>query len=134
MGVRRARWARPPVLARRRQSVAARRRSGDARRRACRADGRRRLPAAVPRGGCAMTATEGAPALDGAGTGAGPGTAGAKPAPQRDDGGAGATPGPRAPAAAARAPRLRTVLSLARVEASLLVRSRLVLAGLLAGG
>jgi hypothetical protein len=32
------------------------------------------------------------------------------------------------------APRLRTVLSLARVEASLLVRSLLVLAGLLAGG
>jgi hypothetical protein len=36
--------------------------------------------------------------------------------------------------AAARAPRLRTVLALGRVEASLLARSLLVLAGLLAGG
>ena len=35
---------------------------------------------------------------------------------------------------AARAPRLRTVLALGRVEASLLARSLLVLAGLLAGG
>lgn len=36
--------------------------------------------------------------------------------------------------ARSRAPRLRTVLALARVDAMLLVRSRLVLAGLLAGG
>ena len=51
--------------------------------------------------------------------------------------------GPAAPAGAgdrsrvtarSRARRLRTVLSLARVEASLLVRNLLVLAGLLAGG
>jgi hypothetical protein len=38
------------------------------------------------------------------------------------------------PTARSRAPRLRTVLDLARVEASLLTRSLLVLAGLLAGG
>ncbi len=61
-----------------------------------------------------MTATGGGPAL--------PGT----DAAARDDGGSGVT--------AAHAPRLRTVLGLAKVEASLLVRSLLVLAGLLAGG
>ena len=44
----------------------------------------------------------------------------------RDDGGPGVTPG--------RSPRLGMVLALARVEAWLLVRSLLVLAGLLAGG
>src|SRR6266700_3777268 len=61
-----------------------------------------------------MTATGGGPAL--------PGT----DAAARDDGGSGVT--------AAHAPRLRTVLGLAKVEASLLARSLLVLAGLLAGG
>jgi hypothetical protein len=64
-----------------------------------------------------MTATEGGPALQG----------GDAVAPAGDDGGSGAT-------ARTRFPRLRTVLSLAGVGASLLVRSVLVLAGLLAGG
>jgi hypothetical protein len=59
-----------------------------------------------------MTATDGAPALRGA---AGP--VGAQPA-----------------ALARRPPRLRTVVGVATAEASLLVRSVLVLAGLLAGG
>ena len=63
-----------------------------------------------------MTATGGGPAL--------PGTE--APARVRDDGGSGVT--------ATHAPRLRTVLALAKVEASLLIRSLLVLAGLLAGG
>ena len=58
-----ARRARPPVLARRRRPVAAHRRPPAGWRRTGRADGRRRLPAAVPRGGCAMTATGGGPAL-----------------------------------------------------------------------
>lgn len=62
-----------------------------------------------------MTATEGGPAIDGTD---------AVPA-----GGRGGTRG----AARWRPPRLRTVLALARVEAWLLVRSLLVLAGLLAG-
>jgi hypothetical protein len=48
------------------------------------------------------------------------------PARARDGGGPGVTPG--------RSPRLEAVLALARVEAWLLVRSLLVLAGLLAGG
>jgi len=61
-----------------------------------------------------MTATGGGPALRGTGA--------ATPA-----GGGGSGVSVR------RAPRLRTVLALARVEASLLVRSVLVLAGLLAG-
>jgi hypothetical protein len=64
-----------------------------------------------------VTATGGEPALPSA----------VAPAHTRDDdGGSGVT--------ATRAPRLRTVLGLAKVEASLLVRSLLVLAGLLAGG
>src|SRR6266699_6691276 len=96
--------------------MAAHRRCPAGRRRACRADGRRRLPAAVPRGRRAMTATDGGPALHGADA-----------APAGADGGSGVT-------ARSRARRLRTVLPLARVEASLLVRSLLVLAGLLAGG
>lgn len=61
-----------------------------------------------------MTATGGGPAFHGAGA--------ATPA---GDGGPGVS--------VRRAPRLRTVLGLARVEASLLARSVLVLAGLLAG-
>jgi hypothetical protein len=64
-----------------------------------------------------MTATGGGPALDGADAGA----------PSGDTGGSGGT-------ARRGAPRLRTVLALAKVEASLLIRSLLVLAGLLAGG
>jgi len=64
-----------------------------------------------------MTATEGGPALRGADAA---GSAG-------DAGGAHVTAG-------SRAPRLRTVLSLAKVEARLLLRSLLVLAGMLAGG
>ena len=48
------------------------------------------------------------------------------PARVRDDGGPGVTTG--------RSPRLRMVLALARVEAWLLIRSLLALAGLLAGG
>lgn len=48
------------------------------------------------------------------------------PARGHDDRGPGVT--------TVRAPRLRTTLSLARVEAWLLVRSLLVLGGLLAGG
>jgi hypothetical protein len=63
-----------------------------------------------------MTATEGGPALHGAGVAAPAGGGGSRGAARR------------------RAPRLRMVLGLARVEASLLVRSALVLAGLLAGG
>ena len=63
-----------------------------------------------------MTAAEGGPALSGAAT---------APAGHGD--------GARIPARST-APRLRTVLGLARVEASLLVRSPLVLAGVLAGG
>src|SRR5215468_8897938 len=62
-----------------------------------------------------MTATDGGPALPGADA----------PTQAREHGG-GVT--------AARAPGLRTVLALGRVEASLLARSLLVLAGLLAGG
>jgi len=62
-----------------------------------------------------MTTTGGGPALHGAGA--------ATPA---GDGGPGVS--------VRRAPRLRTVLDLARAEASLLARSVLVLAGLLAGG
>jgi hypothetical protein len=58
-------------------------------------------------------------------TGGGPTLSGTD-APAPAGGGSGAT--------ATRAPRLRTVLGLAKVEASLLVRSLLVLAGLLAGG
>jgi hypothetical protein len=61
-----------------------------------------------------MTATGGGSAL--------PGT----DAAARDDGGSGVTE--------AHAPRLRTVLGLAKVEASLLIRSLLVPVGLLAGG
>ena len=61
-----------------------------------------------------MTATEGGPALPGVDA----------PTRARDDGGPGGT--------AARAPRLRTVLALGRVEAALLARSLLVLAGKLA--
>jgi hypothetical protein len=61
-----------------------------------------------------MTTTGGGPVLHGAGA--------AVPA---GGGGSGVS--------GQRAPRLRTVLGLARVEASLLVRSVLVLAGLLAG-
>jgi hypothetical protein len=64
-----------------------------------------------------MTATGGGSVLHG------PGAA----APAGNDGGSRG-------AAQSRAGRLRTVLGLARVEASLLVRSALVLAGLLAGG
>jgi hypothetical protein len=64
-----------------------------------------------------MTATGGGPALPGAGPAA---PAGGHP--------------PAAPAVRSRALRLRTVLALARVEASLLARSPLMLAGLLAGG
>jgi hypothetical protein len=64
-----------------------------------------------------MTAAEGGPALRRA--------AAAAPADHGDEA--------RIPARST-APRLRTVLGLARVEASLLVRSPLVLAGLLAGG
>ena len=64
-----------------------------------------------------MTATGGGPALQGADAAA----------PAGNHARAGRT-------ARSRAPRLRTVLALARVEASLLVRSLLVLAGLLAGG
>jgi len=64
-----------------------------------------------------MTAAEGGPALRGA--------AAAAPADHGDEA--------RIPARST-APRLRTVLGLARVEAFLLVRSLLVLAGLLAGG
>ena len=63
-----------------------------------------------------MTATGGGPALHG------PDAAD----PADNDGGSGVTP-------QSEAPRLRMVLSLARVEAWLLVRSVLVLAGLLAG-
>ncbi len=63
-----------------------------------------------------MTAAEGGPALSGAAT---------APAGHGD--------GARIPARST-APRLRTVLGLARLEASLLVRSPLVLAGVLAGG
>src|SRR6266700_4708166 len=96
--------------------MAAHRRRRAGQRRACHADGRRRLSAAVPRGGCAMTATGGGPAVRGAGA-----------AP------AGAGDRSRV-TARSRARRLRAVLGLARVEASLLVRSLLVLAGLLAGG
>ena len=62
-----------------------------------------------------MTTTDGGPALSGADA----------HTRARDHGGG---------VAAARAPRLRTVLALGRVEASLLARSLLVLAGLLAGG
>ena len=87
-----------------------------ARRRTGRADGRGRVPAAVPRGRFAMTAAGGGPALPSTDT----------PARTRDDGGPGVP--------ATRAPRLRTVLGLAQVEASLLVRSLLVLAGLVGGG
>jgi hypothetical protein len=64
-----------------------------------------------------MTATGGGPALDGADAGA----------PSGDADGSGGT-------ARRGAPRLRTVLALAKAEASLLIRSLLVLAGLLAGG
>ena len=64
-----------------------------------------------------MTATGGGPALPGA-----------------DAGAAAGNHAPAGPTARSRAPRLRTVLGLARVEASLLARSLLVLAGLLAGG
>src|SRR5262249_25102003 len=67
-----------------------------------------------PRGRCPVTTTDGGPALPGADV----------PTRARDHGGG---------VAAARAPRLRTVLALGRVEASLLARSLLVLAGLLAG-
>jgi len=63
-----------------------------------------------------MTATDDGPALPGAGA----------PTRARDDSGPGVT--------AAHAPRLRTVLALGRVEASLLARSPLILAGLLASG
>src|SRR6266571_7030 len=97
--------------------MAAHRRRPAVRRRACRADGRGRLPAVVPRGRCAMTATGGGPALHGADAAA----------PAGNDGGARVT-------VRTEARRLRTVLGLARVEASLLVRSVLVLSGLLAGG
>ncbi|HEV3287914.1 MAG TPA: hypothetical protein VG123_02860 [Streptosporangiaceae bacterium] len=62
-----------------------------------------------------MTATGGGPALPGPDA----------PARARDDGRAGVT--------ATHVPRLRTVLGLAKVEASLLVRSLLILASLLAG-
>src|SRR6202022_1697489 len=86
--------------------MAAHRRLPAHRRRTRFTDGRRRLPAALPRGRCAMTATGGGPALDGAAGGA----------------------------VRRGAPRLRTVLALAKVEASLLIRGLLVLAGLLAGG
>src|ERR1035438_9426461 len=68
--------------------MAAHRRRGARWRRACQTDGRRRLPAALPRGRCAMIS----------------------------------------------AGHARTVLNLARVEALLLIRSLLVLAGLLASG
>lgn len=61
-------------------------------------------------------------------TGSGPALPGAGPAPA-----VGNHP-PAALSARSRAPRTRTVLALARVEASLLVRSLLVVAGLLAGG
>jgi hypothetical protein len=64
-----------------------------------------------------MTATEGGPALDGA----------RAAAPGEADGALGVT-------ARVEVPPLRTVLSLARVEASLLLRSVLVLTGLLAAG
>jgi hypothetical protein len=64
-----------------------------------------------------MTATEGGPALHGSGVAGPPADAVGAPVIARS-----------------RAPRLRTGLGLARVEASLLVRSLLVLAGLLAGG
>src|SRR5216683_1668211 len=97
--------------------MAAHRRRRAGQRRACEADGRRRLPAAVPRGGCAMTATGGGPAVRGAGP--------AAPARAGDQ---------SRVTARSRAPRLRAVLGLAGVEASVLVRSVLVLAGLLAGG
>lgn len=66
-----------------------------------------------------MTATNGGPLLDGPNA-----TAPAELAARADVDGAGRQ----------RAPRPRTVLGLARVEASLLVRSVLVLAGLLAAG
>src|SRR6202022_826297 len=97
--------------------MAAHRRLPAHRRRTRYTDGRRRLPAALPRGRCAMTATGGGPALDGADVGA----------PSGDAGGSGGT-------VQRGAPRLRTVLALAKVEVSLLIRSLLVLAGLLAGG
>jgi hypothetical protein len=64
-----------------------------------------------------MTTTDGGPALPGAGA--------ARPAGQH---------APAGLTARSRASRLRTVLALARVEAMLLVRSWLVLAGVLAGG
>src|SRR5512146_2995727 len=96
--------------------MAAHRRRRAGQRRACHADGRRRLSAAVPRGGgCAMT-------------GGGPAMRGSGPAAQ-----AGAGDRSRG-TARSRARRRRAAVGLARVEASLLVRSLLVLAGLLAGG
>jgi hypothetical protein len=64
-----------------------------------------------------MTATGGGPAVRGGGAAAPAGAGDRSPVPARS-----------------RARRLRAVLGLARVEASLLVRSLLVLAGLLAGG
>jgi hypothetical protein len=64
-----------------------------------------------------MTATGGGPALPGA-----------------DPAASGGSHAPAGLTARSRAPRLRTVLALARVEASLLARSLLILAGLLAGG
>jgi hypothetical protein len=64
-----------------------------------------------------VTATEGAPALEGT-----------------DTVGAGSSrPAPAGPTASSRAPRLTTVLGLASKEASLLTRSLLLLTGLLAG-
>jgi hypothetical protein len=79
-----------------------------------------------------MTATDGGPALQGVPAPAAATPAGAAPAgAARAPGGAGAESGSttmRPPA------RLRTVLGLANVEASMLVRSALVLLGLLAGG
>src|SRR5512142_1784439 len=97
--------------------MAAHRRRRAGQRRAGHADGRRRLSAAVPRGGCAMTPAGGGPAVRGAGPAA-PAGAG-----DRSRG-----------TARSRARRRRAVVGLARVEASLLARSLLVLAGLLAGG
>ena len=93
---------------------------GDApacRRRAGRADGRGRLPAAVPRGRCAMTAAEG-----------GPRSVALPPQPRQITATRHASPRGR------RLPGCGRCFALARVEAFLLVRSLLVLAGLLAGG
>src|ERR1700685_1320328 len=94
--------------------MAAHRGSPAGRRRTGHADGRRRLPAAVSRGRSAMTTTGGGPVLHGADA--------AVPA-----GGGGSSVSMR------RALRPRTVLGLARAEASMLARSLLVLAGLLGG-